>query len=89
MMHIMEKTIPTKRPSSTLIRAVADMATSQTMASFRLARHLAGISLNFLSAPRRLTMMIQARTHFWRAWKKGAKKRRTRRTTRALIRLDT
>lgn len=86
--HI-EKITPTSNPSSTLIRAVADMATSQTMASIRLARHFAGTSLNFLRAPRRLTMMMQARTHFWSAWKYGAKKRSTRRTTRALIRLDT
>lgn len=34
-------------------------------------------------------MMIQASTHFWSAWKNGAKKSRTSRTTRALIRLDT
>lgn len=66
-MQNMEKNIPTTRPSSTLIRAVADMVTSHTVASVRLARHLAGTSLNFLSAPRRLTMMMQARTHFWRA----------------------
>lgn len=64
MTQIMEKTIPTRRPSSTLIRAVAAMATSHTMASLRLERHFAGTSLNFRRAPRRLTMMIQARTHF-------------------------
>jgi len=80
MMQIMEKTMPMSRPSSTLISAVADIVTIQTMASFRLARHLPGTSLNFRNAPRRLTMMMQARTHFWSAWKKGAKKRRTRRT---------
>lgn len=33
-------------------------------------------------------MMMQARTHFWSEENKGAKKRRTRRTTRALMRLD-
>lgn len=81
--------IPTSKPNSTLIRAVANMVINQTMASFLLARHLAGTSLNFLSAPLRLTMMMQARTHFCRAWKKGAKKSRTRRTTRALIKLET
>lgn len=64
MTQIMENTIPTRRPSSTLIRAVAAMVTSHTMASLRLARHFAGTSLNFRRAPRRLTMMIQARTHF-------------------------
>lgn len=64
MTQIMEKTIPTRRPSSTLIRAVAAMVTSHTTASFRLERHFDGMSLNFRSAPRRLTMMMQARTHF-------------------------
>lgn len=39
MMQIMEKTTPTRRPSSTLIRAVADMVTSHTTASALLARH--------------------------------------------------
>lgn len=85
----MENTIPTRRPSSTLIRAVAAMATSHTMASLQLERHFDGMSLNLRRAPRRLTMMIQARTHFCRLWKKGAKKRRMKRTTRALIKLDT
>lgn len=89
MTQIMEKMIPTRRPSSTLIRAVAATVTSHTMASFRLERHFDGMSLNFRRAPRRLTMMMQARTHFWRLWKKGAKKRRMKRTTRALIKLDT
>ena len=66
MTQTMEKTTPTTRPISTLMSTVAAMATSQTTASALLTRHLAGTSRNFRSAPRRLTMMMQARTHFWR-----------------------